>query len=206
MDTKTITYIGRGISSWYAGGERMSISGRDLFPHPWCTGKEIVDGFTDERTVGYLEEAVDGAFVWDGIKAGPGYLTLIVQWNGPWDAPEFERLLREIPRVRIGRVRRGVLGQSCTLTKCIEPKAHALADVAWIEWEPHCPACHSMEPDNLGDGETAICMDCGYSWIPFVLGAQPLAEEVEPVSWVCAVGSHELCQGCGCWCHGIPES
>lgn len=210
MATRTITIIGRGWVGWHAAGPRFSLSGGDLYPHPWWTGKEITEGFTDKRTVGYLEETADGALVYDGSKAdnetwarfvmaGPmvdpslppmGILPLsftpmaisdtyreeVFPKLGPLDqvgVGVYELLLRKIPNVRIGRVRKGTVecpvshGSSVGVCWVCGPEHQVKADVTWIEWEWRCPACHSNDLDNLGNGETRLCQSCSYSWVPY---------------------------------------
>jgi len=52
--------IGRGWNGWHAKGIDVSSSGGDLQPRPWHAGG---------MTTGYLEEAVEGALVYDASEA-----------------------------------------------------------------------------------------------------------------------------------------
>lgn len=94
--TKPIQIIGRGWNGWHAHGAGFTLTGGTLLPQPWWTGAEIAAGFTDRRTVGYLENAPDGTLVYDAEDADPESFTRHVIDGpildcslGPWSYNKF---------------------------------------------------------------------------------------------------------------------
>lgn len=69
--------IGRGLAGWHAKGINESSSGGDLHPRPWWAG-----GFTK----GYLEQAIDGALVYDASGADERAFTRLII-SGPMVDP-----------------------------------------------------------------------------------------------------------------------
>jgi hypothetical protein len=58
---KTTYYvIGRGLAGWHATGKGVSSSGGSLYPQKWHAGG---------MTTGYLEQAAEGALVYDASEA-----------------------------------------------------------------------------------------------------------------------------------------
>jgi hypothetical protein len=72
--------IGRGFAGWHAAGVNVTSSGGDLDPRPWHAGG---------MTRGYLQDAIDGALVYDAAGADPDAFIDFV-YSGPMVNPALD--------------------------------------------------------------------------------------------------------------------